>query len=88
MYNEWSLDVFYKGVEDPALQADLKKLEETVARYKKEIAALDGQKPAESLKKIMEIKETMSLLVRRLGGFFSIRRSTNAADTVGAGYTT
>ena len=42
MYNEWSLDVFYKGAEDPALQLDMKKIEESVAEYKKAIAALDA----------------------------------------------
>ena len=33
MYNEWSLDVFYKGAEDPALDTDLKRLEEINAEY-------------------------------------------------------
>ena len=27
MYNEWSLDIFYKGMDDPALASDMAKLE-------------------------------------------------------------
>ena len=46
------------------------------------------QAPAKSLRCIIDIKEELSLLVRRLSGFFSLRRSTNAADTAGAAYTT
>ena len=33
MYNEWSLDVFYKGTQDPALAADMAKLEQAIAEY-------------------------------------------------------
>ena len=88
MYNEWSLDVFYKGAEDPALQLDMKKIEECVAKYKSAVAALDAEKPAESLRRVIDVKEEMGLLVRRLMGFFSLRRSANASDTAGAVYMT
>ena len=27
MYNEWSLEIFYKGIDDPSLSADIAKLE-------------------------------------------------------------
>ena len=27
MYNEWSLDVFYKGADDPALELDMRQFE-------------------------------------------------------------
>ncbi len=88
MYNEWSLDVFYKGAEDPALDTDLKRLEEINAEYKKAIAELDEKNPVASLRRVIDIKEEMSVLVRRIAGFFNLRRSTNATDTVGAVYMT
>ena len=88
MYNEWSLDVFYKGAEDPALQLDMKKIEEAVAEYKKAIAALDASAPAASLRRVIDVKEQMGVLTRRLMGFFSLRRSANASDTAGAVYMT
>ena len=81
MYNEWSLEIFYKGIDDPALQADMTKLEETITAYKTSIAALSDEDPAKELRKIIDLKETITLTVRRLAGYFSLRRSTNSADT-------
>ena len=51
MYNEWSLDVFYKGADDPALQLDMKKIEEAVAEYKK---ANPDAKPGDIKKKAQQ----------------------------------
>ena len=81
MYNEWSLDVFYKGIDDPALKADMAKLEENVASYKKAVASLNYDNPTASLRVIIDLKETTVLLVRRLAGYFSLRRSTNSSDS-------
>ena len=88
MYNEWSLDVFYKGTNDPSLAADLKKLEDTVAEYKAAIASLDKTEALSELRKIIDIKESITLLLRRIAGYFSLRRSANSADTEGAAYMT
>ena len=88
MYNEWSLDILYRGAEDPALEADLAALEATVAEYKTVIAGLDAADPVGSLRRAIDVKERMGLLTRRLGGFFSLRRSTNATDPLGAKYMT
>jgi len=88
MYNEWSLNILYKGADDPQIDADLKLLEEKVAQYKSAVATLDASAPAASLRTIIDIKEELTVLVRKLSGFFSLRRSTNAADTAGAAYTT
>ena len=35
MYNQWSLNVFYTGIDDPALEKDMARLEEVIAEYKK-----------------------------------------------------
>ncbi len=88
MYNEWSLDVFYKGVDDPKLAADLARLEEVIAIYKEKIANLSMDDPRATLRSVIETTEEMSVLVRRLSGYFHLRRSTNSADTEGATYTT
>ncbi len=88
MYNEWSLDVFYKGIDDPALQSDMQKLEEMVASYKEMVATLTLDDPRATLRRVIETKEAMSTLTRRLGGYFSLRRSANSADAEGARYQT
>ena len=59
MYNEWSLDILYKGADDPALASDLETLKKTVDEYKATIAALDAGAPARSLRAVIEIKEKM-----------------------------
>ena len=80
MYNEWSLDIFYKGMDDPALNSDMEKLEKAVSDYKSFVSALTYDDTVGNLRKIIDFKETITLLVRRLAGYFSLRRSTNSAD--------
>ncbi len=80
MYNEWSLDVFYKGIDDPSFSEDMEKLEAAVGEYKKTVAALSYDDTLGGLKAVVELKERVSILVRRLMGYLSLRRSTNSAD--------
>ncbi|MBQ9161650.1 MAG: M3 family oligoendopeptidase [Clostridia bacterium] len=88
MYNEWSLDVLYKGADDPAIEKDMASLTAAVAEYKEAVAALDAATPTKSLRRVIDAKEKGSLLVRRLAGFCSLRRSANSSDTLGALYMT
>ena len=81
MYNEWSLDIFYKGIDDPALEADVKKLEDNIALYKSTIASLTPDYPARSLRAIIDIKENTTVLVRKIAGYCSLRRSANSKDS-------
>ncbi len=87
MYNEWSLDAFYKGTSDPALACDMARLEEVICAYKQTAGNPTGDARA-FLRRVIEIAEEMSLLMRKLSGYFSLRRSANSADSEGAGYMT
>ncbi len=87
MYNEWSLDAFYKGIDDPALAADMARLEEVTAVYKQTAGNPTGEALA-FLRRVIEIAEEMAVLMRRLSGYFSLRRSANSADSEGASYMT
>lgn len=88
MYNEWSLDIFYKGIDDPKLLSDMAELEATVARCKEAVKVLNYDDTAASLREMIDIKETLTLLVRRLMGYFSLRRSANSQDTEVSAYMT
>lgn len=88
MYNEWSLDVLYTGIDDPNLQEDLARLEAVIADYRKIIRELTPDDPRASLRRVMVCSEEMSVLTRRLGGYFSLRRSANSSDAEGAKYMT
>ncbi len=81
MYNEWSLDVFYKGIDDPAFSADIAKLEKTIADYKALISDLTYDDTAKTLREIIDLKETIAVTGRHLMGYMSLRRSTNSSDT-------
>ena len=85
MYNEWSLDIFYKGIDDPNLSQDLEKLENNVKIYKNLISNLSFDCPAKTLREIIGLKESTTVLVRKLAGYCSLRRSTNSADSEVAG---
>jgi len=88
MYNEWSLDVLYKGIDSPALANDMKALERAIADYKAAVASLSYKDTAKTLRRVIDCSEAMGLLARRLFSFFSLRRSVNSADKEGAVYQT
>ena len=81
MYNEWSLDIFYKGIDDPAFSADMTKLDDSVQKFKAVISSLSYDDTAKTLRQIIDLKENITVLVRRLMGYMSLRRSTNSSDT-------
>ena len=80
MYNEWSLEIFYKGIDDPSLSADIAKLEGNVEQYKKLISALNYDDTAKTLREIIDLKESTAVLVRKIAGYCSLRRSANSTD--------
>ena len=50
MYNEWSLNVLYKGADDPALAADMKKLEADPVSQRWEVLMRSMMIPVEDRK--------------------------------------
>ena len=88
MYNEWSLEALYKGTDDKKLESDLKLLEEKIGQYKSIIANLGSKSAREDLRCVVDIDEEITVLVRRLAGFLSLRRSAYSGDTSVAPYMT
>lgn len=88
MYNKWSLDVFYKGTEDPALAADMAKLEQAIADYNTAAEAMSADDVVGSLRRMIQLEEDVTKLISRIAGFFSLRRSANSADVEGAKFLT
>ena len=80
MYDKWSLDVFYKGIDDPSFNGDMEKLEAAVKEYKQTVASLSYDDTLGGLKAVIDIKERVTVLVRKIMGYLSLRRSTNSAD--------
>ena len=88
MYNEWSLEALYKGTDDKNLESDIKTLEEKIGQYKSIIANLGSKSAREDLRCVVDIDEEITVLVRRLAGFLSLRRSAYSGDTSVAPYMT
>ena len=88
MYNTWSLDVFYSGIDDPNLASDMERVEKTIGLFREAVAVLDKENAAETLRRVIEIKEELTVLIRRLAGYFSLRRSADSSDAEGASYQT
>ncbi len=88
MYNNWSLDILYRGIDDPKLETDMKRLEELLGLLNKAVEALDANDAASSLRRVIEVKEELTVTVRRLAGYFSLRRSADSSDADGASYQT
>ncbi len=88
MYNTWSLDVLYRGIDDPNLASDMERFKTLVAVFGETVAALDKDNAAKTLRNVIEVKEELTVLVRRLAGYFSLRRSADSSDAEGASYLT
>ena len=88
MYNEWSLNAFYLGTDDPALEKDMARLEELIDQFKTAVSELSHSDLQTSLHHAIEIEEELSVLARKLGGYFNLRRSAHSPDTEGAKYST
>ncbi len=76
MKNTWDLSFLYKGFEDEAFQADLKRLPEAIAEEK---AILESELPVQKkLEKLMDASEALSALFDRLFSFAGLTLATDA----------
>lgn len=86
MGGEWSLEVLYKGYEDPAFQEDLKRLDEGNRQFRKMAAETGTMNGKEAVLRIMEAWEDYRVLFARLFSFVMLRQSVNTTDTETANY--
>ncbi len=88
MYSTWSLDVLYKGTNDPKLSSDMERFGNVISEFGKAVSELSVDDARASIRRIIEIKEELTVLTRRLAGYFSLRRSADSSDSEGAAYQT
>ncbi|MBQ8952725.1 MAG: M3 family oligoendopeptidase [Clostridia bacterium] len=81
MNSEWSLDILYKGYDDPKFKADLERLDAECARLNELAAGLEGrEKSAATVEELLHAMEDMNKLVADLGTFAELRASANTRD--------
>lgn len=86
MNSEWSLDVLYKGFDDPKFQEDFKKVDEVCANINAFAAGLPGGDPKENLLTYINLQEQMSGMVYSMGVYANLRQSVNTSDSESVSY--
>lgn len=84
MNYEWSLDVLYKGYDDPKFAQDSAKLDEAIARTNRFADEITSMPPREALLEYIKQGEEDELLISRLFSFASLRTSANTKDVESA----
>ena len=72
MNAEWSLDILYKGFDDPDFKNDLKNLENVVEECNVLSKNLSHSNEKENLISIISVLERLEVLVRKLDSFASL----------------
>ena len=80
MYDIWNLDPIYRGFADPAFDADLKALTESVETMTKFAAALPQTEPLAGLRRGIELQEAVIGLTNKLALYASLRQAANTRD--------
>ena len=53
MYNNWSLDILYRGIDDENLAKDMARFENLIALFGKAVAELDKNDAAKTLRRVI-----------------------------------
>ena len=86
MNSEWSLDVLYKGFDDPKFQEDFKKVDEICEKVNAFAAGLPGGDPKENLLTYIDLQEQMAGMVYSMGVYANLRSSVNTSDSESMSY--
>lgn len=81
MYNQWSLDILYKGIEDEKYKKDRKELNELIDDIKNFSEDLENEKDEEKiLIDAINYLERFELLYNYQGGYLNLKQSVNTSD--------
>ena len=84
MNAEWSLDVLYKGFDDPKFSEDLTSFEKKAKELDELSKTLSHENEKEDLLKIVKVLEEFELLQKHLSCFGFLSQSTNTANAKAA----
>lgn len=81
MNKEWSLEILYKGYDDPAFLKDVEEMKELIGEVKKYVAELAGRSEEEAVVWLLQWLETFLEKEMNLDIFVSMKSSTNTTDS-------
>ncbi len=80
MNQEWSLDVLYKGYDDPDFIRDMERLPDKIEEYRKVVASLGAGDEKGQLTALLRAEEELDEFIRRLDLFLSLKQSVDSTD--------
>lgn len=80
MNTEWSLDVFYKGYDDPAFEEDLMLLDEKAAGLETSLKKARTQNDKEGLVTVLHAMEDYDKVAKKTGEYVFLRQSVDTTD--------
>ncbi|WP_455714265.1 M3 family oligoendopeptidase [Anaerosporobacter sp.] len=80
MNTEWSLDVLYKGYDDPAYQQDLGKVDTLINKIHTFAENLGKGSDKDTVTSYIELMEEFSLLITKLYSYTELRESTDTTN--------
>ncbi|MBQ3668392.1 MAG: M3 family oligoendopeptidase [Clostridia bacterium] len=75
MYDRWDLSVLYKGLDDPAYEADFASLRQRQQELKQLLARKSEISQTELIEGILDIREKTDMLAEKLGSFISLSQA-------------
>lgn len=86
MNTEWSLDVLYKGYDDPAYQQDLEKLDILINKLHTFADNLGKDSDKDTVIEYIALTEEFSLLITKLYSYTELRESTDTTNSETTSY--
>lgn len=80
MNTNWSLDVYYKGYEDPTFAADMELLEKYAKALEAALEEAKSQDSVQGLVTVIEARENYAKVAYKLGEYLGLRSATDTTD--------
>lgn len=80
MNTEWSLEGIYKGIDDPAYEADIRTLEQKVEEFSEYLKNVESKEWKEKAEGLLSRMEEIELLFYKLVLYLELRQSVNTED--------
>jgi len=79
--DKWSLKVLYNSYEDEKFKNDYQKLEKELTELEQMVTTLDMETPKETIKKLLQKLEQITLMIHSVYSFVSLSQAVNTTDT-------
>lgn len=80
MNTEWSLDEIYKGIDDPAYEADIQMAEQKIAELSTLLNNLEDKSWRDKAEGLLGLLEALTALIYKTAVYLELRQSVNTED--------